>query len=422
MVLGFVAALFLGIGGLPAVADVTGSGPGYSVDWVSWNTGTRFESRLRSGLCAEIGASSTAQNVALSQWPCAGVNGSLGGGNQIWESTATDTFGKAFFRNALSRLCLAPGGVQPVQVSCEFSGTKRWTVLPTDSGYFRLQSSTGTCVGVPAATNHGATLVLTTCAATSTEWKVRDGGGMDLYGFTNFSQTIRPVKTPSGHFWSVPISFVNQLATPTSLITGGYLGIQTNSPQGFAKAAVFSIWGGSIGDQIAAGGICRGWDDAIPPASGEGGYGMSCVVPYTWNDGGAYNMTMNFSSYGNGPQTYNSGGSIPGKYFVAAINGTTIARIFVPGTHRSGTLVHLIASRNSSFSEHFGPSICGAFAVLDVTFDPPYFSGGTNRSTVDSDPTNRVGPDTQCGLAEATQQTWNWDPAKNSLGSVRLYK
>lgn len=399
-----------------ALADTRGDGPGYAVDWASWNTGTRLESGAYPGMCAEIGGGSPQPGVPASQWPCAGVDGSLGGQNQVWESTATSTYPNHFLRNSASRLCLRQSSTAAVQADCVVSDHSQvWALVPVSSDYFWIRSLTsGQCINVAPSPTHGSPLVVGTCTMRSSQWRVRDGVAIDIHGFPNLLQTIRPTKTPSGHFWASYFRFVNQ--GPATDI-GGYMGLQTNS-MGFSRAAIFSIWGGSVGVPAIGGGVCNGWDDAVVK-TGEGGYGMSCVVPYAWSDGGAFNFHLTFAGYGYGPQTHHDTNSQPGKWWRASVNQTAIASIFVPGTHRTGTLVHMLSSVSSSFSEHFGDlATCSSPGAFDAVFDPPYLWNGGGRSTVDSDPVNRVGPDQRC----AGSVEWRWDPAKASWGPVRFYK
>jgi hypothetical protein len=378
------AVCALGAVGVASSTTLAGSGdgPGSDVTWATWMPGGLLESRLYVGLCAEIGGSSTTSGVALTQWPCAGVNGSLGGANQVWDLVAGDVYRQQVLRNRASRKCMTEAVTTAKQQTCVFEGStvwkQTWALEPTSVGFFRIRSlSTNSCLRAASTAAHGAALVLGSCSGTAAEWKSRGGPVEAGYGYTNRVQTFRPLTTPRSHFWAAPFSFVTQTSS-VGVVLGGYVGLQRDAQTNIGpmtKAAVFSIWGASNVRNVRAGGAVGSWDDEVGQITGEGGYGISCVVPYGWSDGTAYNIDIGFTGYGTGPTTPTTTNTVAGKWWTASVNGARICDLFVPGIDRRGSAVHLLSSRSSSFSEDFssGHTACVApDGHFEARFDPPY--------------------------------------------------
>jgi hypothetical protein len=413
----------------PVASAATGNGAGSDVTWMSWMPGGRLESKQYVGLCAEIGGSSTVSGVSLSQWPCAGVNGSLGGNNQVWDFVAVDRFGQQILRNRASRNCVHESVTSVKQERCAFEGSNTlkqvWSLESTTGGYFRVRSvSSNTCLRSAPSAAHGATLTLGACTGAAAEWRSRNGTVEATYGYTHRKQTIRPLITPTAHFWSSQFTFVTQTTRPSSAFTGGYVGIQRDAQTNVGamrRAAVFSIWGGSKIRNVRSGGATGSWDDDFGIVTGEGGYGVSCVVPYDWSDGSAYNVDLFFSGYDNGPTTPMTTDWVPGKWWSASINGSRICDVFVPGVDRRGSTIHLLSSRSQSFSEDFSahPKACvsATNGNFRAQFDPPHVWSGPSAA-IDSDPVFRPGTDPNC----ATMQDWIYESNAGSYGPVVFYR
>jgi hypothetical protein len=217
---------------------------------------------------------------------------------------------------------------------------------------------------------------------------------------------------------------VTQTTRPSGALLGGYVGIQRDARTtlgAMRSAAVFSIWGGSKIRNARAGGATGSWDDERGAVTGEGGYGVSCVVPYEWSDGSAYNIDVFFVGYDNGPTTPTTTDSVPGKWWRASINGSRICDVFVPGVDRRGSFIHLLSSRSQSFSEDFSahPKACVSATSGDfrAQFDPPLVWSAAS-SAIDSDPVFRPGTDPNC----ATMQDWIYEANVGSFGPVTFYR
>lgn len=406
--------LLLGVLVVPVNAAV-GNGPGHAVDWATWIQGSRIESRRWPGLCAEISASSTASGTPVSQWPC----GSTGGRNQRWQTVVNARYLQMFLRNEHSRLCLQHESI-PRQRSCTVDSGRYeqiWTMLPTSGGYYRLRSTlTGNCLASGATVAHGAGLRIAPCVGTATEWRSRDGVIAAPAGYLNRRTNITPVTTPDHHFWAAPFSLVTHALGGNPLL-GGYIGLQrgavTDNGQQFPRAAVFSIWGAGAYRSVAAGGAASSWE-----GGGEGGYGISCVVPYAWRDAYSYALDMSYVGAGTGPTDPRSGDQVAGKWWAGKVGGMTICQIFVPNRDRAGSLVYYLSGRSSSFSENFssGYAQCKPPGSFRARFAPPYVWG--RGSYVDSDPVYRNGSDPNC----YSLQVWQWEPDRNSYGTVFIYR
>jgi hypothetical protein len=391
------------------------------VYWVSWLQPMRFEAAAAGGLCAEISAGSKSAGRVLSQWPCAGVSGSLGGANQLWQPTLSGVRGRFRLRNQVSLLCVTASstGTAITQQPCTNSSSQLWDVNPAPGGFFALRSvRRSLCVRPNTSQRHGAALILGACDLASI-WKRRTGPEWPTYGLASHMQLITPKRTPDHHFWSSSFGFVSEGPAP---FLGGYMGLQRGAilrdGTQIARATIFATWGASMRRNVASGGRCDDWDASDGPAeAAEGGYGTSCVVPYDWADESPRRFELHFSGYDNGWRTPRDSTRVPGKWWTAYVNGTRIADMFVPGRHHgSGALVHML-SGGGSFSEQFGERWCNQpFAEVraEARFDPIYVWGAGGTSTVDTDPVD----DNLRDFCPHQREIWQWDSALNSWGAV----
>ncbi|HLY83639.1 MAG TPA: DUF3472 domain-containing protein, partial [Acidimicrobiales bacterium] len=182
-------------------------------------------------------------------------------------------------------------------------------------------------------------------------------------GYYRVSQNVTPdnMPTASAGQGAPTYFYAMQWYNAGNLAEGGYTGLQTDS-QG--KKAIFSWWGG-----------INGHSSGISQPFGAEGVGWQTIIPYNWQAGHTYKLTVN-----------NTSTTSSGVWFTATILDVQTNRTSTIGSIEIPSSLGGIWEYLNNFVEWYGAAqpACAGYPLSQVTFSAPRGRDKAGDATVSS--------------------------------------